>query len=88
MPGKFACAFEWPLPPVGSGGWGGQPDPVLVGIGQGYVGESCRDRLWEFGDDVRISCWSRICRYIRELAVNSPFGGTMGMYGEGSIQRI
>ena len=37
------------LPSVGKGGWGGRSDPVLVRIGQEYVGESCRDRLREFG---------------------------------------
>ena len=88
MPWKFAFAFECLLPPAGSDAWKARFHPVPAGIGQGYVGESCADRLWEFGDDVRTWGWSQICCEIQELAVNSPFGGTMGMYGESSIQRL
>ena len=51
-PWKFAFAFECLLPPVGGGAWGARSRPVPAGIGQGYVGESCGGRLWEFGDDV------------------------------------
>ena len=40
-----------------SGGWGGLSDPVLVEISRGYVRESCRDCLCEFGTCVRICCY-------------------------------
>jgi hypothetical protein len=53
-----ACAFECHRHVPAAGCWGGLSDPVLVEISRGYVRESRRDCLCEFGTCVRICCYA------------------------------